>query len=235
MTALPQAAIADGPEDLRYLTEEYYPFNYERDGELRGLSVELLREVWKRMDVAEQPIALLPWARGYDAVQTEPNTVLFAMARNDSREHLFQWAGPISDARFVLTGLRKRRLQIQDITELTSYSVGTVIKDISDLLLEPYKDIIQVEPVTSMEYNLKKLVAGRIDLVSYEESAMHRFLIEQGYSPSDFETVFLLKDMDVYYAFHKDTDPALVRRFQAVIDEIRSEPTYQLIHDKHFH
>ncbi|WP_022662096.1 substrate-binding periplasmic protein [Paucidesulfovibrio longus] len=226
-------ALAAGPEDLTYLTEDYFPFNYERDGKLQGLSVDLLKEAWKRMGVAEQPIQLLPWARAYDIVQTEPNTVLFAMARNDSRETLFRWAGPISQARFVLTGLRHRHLQVRDIEELRNYSVGTVIKDISDLLLDPYKDRIQVEPVTSMEYNLKKLVAGRIDLISYEEGAMHRYLIRHGFSPSDFETVFVLTDMDVYYAFHKDTDPALVERFQKALDEIRASLLYQQILDRH--
>ncbi|MGE4290776.1 MAG: substrate-binding periplasmic protein [Desulfovibrio sp.] len=226
-------ARATEPEDLTYLTEDYYPFNYERDGRLQGLSVDLLRETWKCMGVAEQPISLLPWARAYDMVQSDPDTMLFAMARNDSREHLFLWAGPISEAHFVLTGLRGRHLQAQSIDDLRAYTVGTVIKDISDLLLEPYMDRIHVVPVTCMEYNLRKLLAGRIDLISYEESAMRRFLIRHGFSPSDFETVFLLQDMDVYYAFNRGTDPALVARFQQALDQVRSSPVYEEILERH--
>lgn len=231
--AQPVLSHATEPNELVYLTEEYFPYNYEHDGQLHGISVDILREVWRRMGVEQQPICILPWARAYDIVQSEPNTMLFTMARNDSRESLFLWAGPISQGRFVLTALRNRHLQIASADDLKNYIVGTVIKDISDLLLEPYKSTVQVEPVTNMEYNLKKLLAGRIDLVSYEEKAMQRYLENHGFSPSDFETVFLLQEMNVYYAFHKDTDPDLIARFQAALDMIRSEPIYQEILKRH--
>ncbi|MEF2146174.1 MAG: transporter substrate-binding domain-containing protein [Desulfovibrionaceae bacterium] len=228
-------ADEQGPQDLTYLTEEYYPFNYEFDGKLEGLSVDLLREAWRRLGVPEQPIEVLPWARAYDRVQTEPGTVLFAMARNAAREEMFRWAGPIASARFVLVGLAGRKLVVNSSEDLGKYVVGTVIKDISDLLLDPYKDRVRVEPVASMDYNIKKLLAGRIDLVAYEEGSMTRFLTQRGFDPVDFETVYLLQDSEVYFAFHKDTSPALVNRFQQVLQEIRAEPLYNTILTRHLH
>lgn len=227
LLALPFPATATGPADLTYLTEDYYPFNYERDGRMQGLSVDLLREIWKRLGVAEQPIRVLPWARAYDRVRNEPNTVLSSMARSAAREPLFRWVGPISRSNFVLVALRSRDIRIRDMDDLRGHAVGTVIQDISDVLLEPFRDRARIEAVSSMEYNLKKLLAGRIDLIAYEEKALRRFVIRHGYDPENFVTVHRIMDLDVYYAFHRDTDPRLVRRFQETLDQIRSEPLYE--------
>lgn len=219
--------------DLFYMTEQYYPYNYEKAGVLQGISVEILRRVWSELGVGEQSVEVLPWARGYTLVQREPNTMLFSMARTPEREDLFQWVGPIATARFVLSAKKNRKIQIGSYDDIGHYSVGTLIDDVTDALLEKIKPYARVESVSDMAFNLKMLDNDRIDLVAYEEKSLQRLMTEHGYDPTSVETVFVLKETSVFFAFHRDTSEELIARFQEALDRVRLGPEYEDILLRH--
>ena len=79
---------------LQFYTEEYPPLNYSRDGRPVGLAVDLVRELFERTGDHGR-ISVVPWARGYQAAQLEPNTALFVTMRTAERERLFKWVGPV--------------------------------------------------------------------------------------------------------------------------------------------
>lgn len=223
-----------GPfEDISYMTEEYYPFNYLEKGEVRGISADLLRLVWKELGVAPQPIESMPWARAYDRIRYEPGTVLFSMARTQERETMFEWAGPIMVVRFVLIARKDRGIQLSSLSDLEGLRIGTLREDISDTLLAEYKSIACVEPVANMKQNIDKLVKGRVDMVAYEERSWQKIAARRGLDPDDFETVYVLQETPVYFAFHVGTAVPVVREFQLVIDKIKATPAYQMILDKY--
>ena len=91
-------------KDLTYITEQYPPYNYQEDGRLQGISVDLLEKVWERLSVNlnRSAIQLLPWTEGYQRTLKENNTVLFTTFRIPEREQLFKWVGPIASGRDVL-------------------------------------------------------------------------------------------------------------------------------------
>ncbi len=55
-------------ETLELVTLQYPPYEYEENGEVKGLAVEIVKEVFKRLD---QPISIkvYPWARSLDNVK----------------------------------------------------------------------------------------------------------------------------------------------------------------------
>jgi len=233
LAATPPAPRAQEPSTLRYLTEEYYPYNFSANGTIQGLSADLLRLIWHKMGVPEQPITILPWARAYEETLLDPGTVLFSMARTPEREHLFRWVGPIDTVRFVLFALASNPLRLEDATGLDHLSVGTVRGDVADLSLRALRRPIRIEPVADMKQNLRKLDAGRLDLVAYEERSMRSMLAEQGLDPERYKSVFLLKETDICYALHYTTSPALVIRFQQALDAIRASEDYAALLKKY--
>jgi polar amino acid transport system substrate-binding protein len=106
MTAISSLASdqAVTAKDLIYITEQLPPYNFQENGKLQGISVDLLESVWERMgeNLNKSVIEILPWNEGYQRALNDKNTVLFAMARSPEREHLFKWAGPIGSTREVL-------------------------------------------------------------------------------------------------------------------------------------
>lgn len=220
------AWAGQGFADLAWLTEEYYPYSFDDGGRVRGISADLLRLVWKELDEPEHPIRLRPWARAYRAATETPGTVLFSMARTAEREDLFKWAGPIAVVRFVLSAPRGRHTDVDSMDDLQGLTVGTLRDDVGDRLLAPWRGVCRVEPVARMDQNLEKLKAGRIQMVAYEERSLRLLLARHGLDPHAFETVLVLSEAPVYFAFHRATDDALVRRFQNALEDAKNSQAY---------
>jgi len=227
----PLPARAD--RELAYLTEEYYPFNYTENGELKGISIDLLRLTWEELGQPPHPIQSMPWARGYDRACNVSNTVLFSMARIPQRENLFRWAGPISTVRFVLIAKKSAHITLHHMDEAKGYRIGTLRGDITDALLQEHCGRNKIEALASMRQNILKLMEGRLDMVAYEEACWRQIVLRHGLSPDDFETVLVLRETPVFFAFHRDIPPNLFWDFQRALDRVKCTPRYREILDKY--
>lgn len=231
LSAQPVTARAEaaGILDLTYYTEEYRPLNFtDETGRLTGLSVELLRLMWQEMGTPEQPILVRPWARSYrDTLQLD-NRVLFATSRTDEREDLFKWVCAISPNRQVVYGPAGTDIRIGSSDELNRYTIGTVRDDVSEqILLQIGVSPSQVQAVTDIEQNIKKLNAGRIDLMAYGEYAARGAIRHLGYALEDYSVVYVMRDTANCYAFSRSTDDAVVTRFQQALDAVTATPAYR--------
>ncbi|RTR40339.1 transporter substrate-binding domain-containing protein [Shewanella canadensis] len=219
-------ARANSLSELEYLTESYPPYNYQEEGELKGISVDLLRAALARAGegLPRDNIQLLPWPRAYKMALAGPERVLFSTTRTQLREDSFHWVGPIIETQVVLLARSGSEINIQSIDELSNYSIGAIKDDIGEQLLlsfgVPAKRIKRAHSANSL---LKMLNKGRIQLWAYEENVASWNIHNSGLDPSLFESVFTLQESELYYAFSKDTDPELIKKLQLSIDEIKSE------------
>ncbi len=86
------------------------------DGRLTGMTVEIVREIQQRVG-NQDPITVVPWARGFDAVQKNPNTVLFSMSRTAERNPLFNWIGPVLETSYGFYARADSSLSITSLEE----------------------------------------------------------------------------------------------------------------------
>jgi polar amino acid transport system substrate-binding protein len=219
--AADQAASA---EDLTYITEQYPPYNFQNEGRLQGISIDLLEMVWERLGVSlnRSVVELLPWTVGYQRTLNEKNTVLFGTARLPEREQLFKWAGPIGSIRNVLLAKKDKNISITTIEDLKRYKIGA-IKDTSpiQMLLNKgmEKDILVLEmtptPLIEMLQN------ESIDAWAFGDIAGIWLIQGSGLNSSDYTTAYVLGQTDYYYAFNKDIPDSLVQSFQQALDYIK--------------
>ena len=101
-----------GMNDLKFVTEDYPPFNYVENGTLEGISVDMLAGVYREMNMTFTPghIQVLPWDEAYETALYENNTVVLAVTRLPEREDLFKWAGPIGSQHQVIFSNRDEHL-----------------------------------------------------------------------------------------------------------------------------
>jgi polar amino acid transport system substrate-binding protein len=207
---------------LRYVTEESAPDNFTENGIFKGVSVELLHEIWKVLGVPDQPVEVLPWARAYREAQEVPGTVLFSIIRNVEREAMFKWVGPIRTSRFVLVANRKTKLWLTSPQELQNYKIGTVIDDINEKLLGDLGiPLTKLDRALSSTQNLEKFKKGRFDLLPFSETGISTALKSQGMNPNNYRVVFTLSEKQIYYAFHKDTPDSVILKFQQALETLR--------------
>jgi polar amino acid transport system substrate-binding protein len=157
------------PTILTYYTEQFPPYNYEENGTLKGLAVDLLGEITSKMGktVTSDHVHLVPWTEGYQAALDSNNTVLFSTVRLTVREQSFNWAGPISTDNHVLFARWDQGITINSSADLNSlnYSIG-VISDTAAIpqLLNAGVDENQLVYETNASRLIEKLSSGEIDL-----------------------------------------------------------------------
>jgi polar amino acid transport system substrate-binding protein len=226
MTISGQAtAQAPSAKDLTYITEQFPPYNFQKDGRLQGISVDLLEMVWEKMGAGlnRSVIKLLPWAEGYQRALDENNTVLFSTARLPQREQLFKWAGPIGPIRNVLLAKKDRNISITEPADLEKYRIGAIKDDsaVQMLLDKGMKKEDLVLESTSKPV-IEMLQNGSIDAWAYGDTAGIWLIQESGANASDFKVVYVLGQTDYYYAFNKETPDSIVQSFQQALDYIKN-------------
>ena len=191
---------------LEILTEEFAPYNFEENGKLQGISVDLLVLMLERAGFSEtrEDIKVMVWSRAYGLVLNNPDTLLFSMTRTKERENLFKWVGPIDTNVIELFAKKSKHIVIPSADDFVRYRIGTVINDAGEQLLvahgyplEKLYRVVQRDQIRHMLYN------DRIDLTPDNRRGFIGYTREAGYNPDDFESVYVLNTDYISYAFNE--------------------------------
>ncbi|WP_207060973.1 transporter substrate-binding domain-containing protein [Motiliproteus sp. SC1-56] len=218
---------------VRWISEQYPPYNYtDPDGEARGIAVDVLAEVWRRLEVGltRGAIEFLPWARGYALLQREPNTALFSTTYTPERQRLFRFVGPYIDTRVVLVAPRRAHLKLTRDEELDSLRIGVVREDIGAQLLRTRGVGSQNLVFSNSSRNLVRLLEyGRVDAIAYSYDVAVWSMLNGGMDPTDYQIVYSLLEGDLGFAFHSETDPRMLEHMQEVLQALIKEGVVEQI------
>ncbi len=222
VTAAVSIPVLWGPsaqaEFLRILTENYPPFNYPtEDGEVAGLSTDIVRRI---LDVAkiDHSLTLLPWKRAYLETRRTANTCLYSTAETPDRTDEFRWIGPILENDWVLFTRKDQPMTIVDLADLKSLNVGGYVGDaITSYLREQG---VNIDAARSEEQNLKKLLAGRIDVWPSGRVIGHYIAKKAGQADAIRE-VYRLRKVRVSMACNLDTSDKLIRKLRDALAKLR--------------
>ncbi|WP_051303434.1 substrate-binding periplasmic protein [Psychromonas aquimarina] len=227
LTIFCASANAQDLQDVQLLTEAYPPYNYSSGGILKGIAVDLLIAASHKMEtpIRRDTIKLQPWARAYRKTVEGPNMGLFSMTRTQAREKKFKWAGPIIKTRIVIMAKKSSAITISLPDDIKNYDIGVIRDDIGDQIITalgvPEDKIQRGASANSLA---KKLNADRIQLWAYEENVARLFIKTNDLDNDDFVVVHVLKEGELYYAFSKDVDDALIEKLQKGLDQVKVSP-----------
>jgi len=217
-------AAADTVPKFTIYTENYKPYNFEKDGKIQGIAVELLTQMLEKTGSSQTltDIKLVPWARGYDAVQKNEKTLLFSTARTEEREDLFKWVCPIKTITEELWALKSKNIKLNTLKDAAKYRIGTLRNDVGEQLVVSRcgVPVDKLQRANKYEFNVKKLMAGRIDLFPMSHISLTVFSKELGLDINKFESVFVLNTSHLCFAFSKDTSDDVIAKFQKALDEL---------------
>jgi polar amino acid transport system substrate-binding protein len=218
------ACVPVSAHALTLLTEENPPFNYTENGKLTGLVTELVLETAKRANVPYM-VEVLPWNRAYVRAQAEKDTCLFATARLDSREKLFNWVGPFANNLWAVYGRGDFGGSVRLLTDLKPYRIGGVVNDAK-------VEYLKENGVT----NIRQAIDDRMNpprLFLPAEDPNHIDLWITGYygerevaraaKASDLKLVFIVREIPLYLACSPQTSPAVVKALSDGVEKMRAE------------
>ena len=217
--------------ELTILTENLPPLNYVKDGVLVGPSVEIVKEIQRRVGSHEQ-IKVYPWARAYRMALEDENVVLFGTTHTKVRHDKFKWVGPLATKRDILVAKKGSGIKINTLEDAKKVKrIGTLRDDTRERLLKRH-GFTNLEPVSDEQKNAKKLVLGRIDLWTYKIPGLRTVCELAGVDYNEVEEVYSLREIDVSIAFSKKTSDAIVQKWKNAFNEMLADGTIMQIRKK---
>jgi polar amino acid transport system substrate-binding protein len=217
--------------ELTILTENLPPLNYMEDGVLVGPSVDIVKEIQKRVGSHEQ-IKVYPWARAYKMALEEKNVVLFGMTHTKVREDIFKWVGPLATKRDILVAKKGSGIKINSLEDAKKVKrIGTLRDDTRERLLKSH-GFTNLEPVSDEQKNAKKLALGRIDLWTYKKPGLRTVCELAGVDYNEIEEVYHLREIELMIAFSKKTSDSIVQKWRDAFSEILADGTIMQIRKK---
>lgn len=217
--------------ELTLLTEDLPPLNFTRDGELTGLSVDVVRELQRRLG-NQDSITMVPWARGYRAVMEQPNVVLFSTTRTEEREGLLKWVGPLVRWDYVFYKKRGSPIQLTTLDDARAVSsIATYRDDAREQFLLQH-GFTNLDSSPRLVSCARKLLEGRVDLWLDSNLTAPQIMEQIGHDAQDLEPVLTVHSNHLYIAFSRQTDDAVVERWQETLDAIKADGTYDRIQQR---
>lgn len=215
LTAFVFALVSEAfAEELHLTTEDYAPLNFEKDGKIVGIGADQVFEAMERGGV-NYNVEMTKWSRALGLAKSEPNTCVFSAQHTADRDPHFLWIEPLLVGRDVLARLKDSNVSPKTLEEARKFSVGAPTGDSTIEKLEGL-GFDKLDTAATQELVLKKLKAGRIDMVSGAESYL-RALIASG---EPLEIILPISETKIALACNKETDPGTIGKIQSALDQL---------------
>jgi polar amino acid transport system substrate-binding protein len=220
-------AHAELPPDYKVvlLTENFPPFNmadnnknFARDHNIKGLSADIVREMFKRAEIDYSLTLRFPWDRIYNNTMNTANHGLFSTSLSEARKPLFKWVGPIAQYESVLVGLDSSP-QLKDLDQAKAYRIGAY----QSAAVSQHLERLGFTPQNALrdQENIRKLQSGKIDYWATSDPVWRFYAKEEG--ATGLKTALSFHTSDLYLALNKDIPDEVVERLQAALEQMRSE------------
>ena len=221
----PKTAAADEP--IHLVTENYALMNYAENGEIKGVSADFLKTVFKDAGV-DYTMEIMPWARAYGLAETKKDYCVFTTVHSKQRDGLFQWVEPLLVGHAYLVRKKGSPVEAATIEEARKYLIGTQRDDYTVDILKD-KGFTRVDLAPEIKLTLNKLLNGRIDLMPMA-SGMVIELQQQGV---DIEPTMVLTSDINGLACNKETDPTVVAKLRDSLKHGIDSGTQKQIFEKY--
>jgi len=211
----------DSDIKIRVVTEDTFPVQYFENGKISGPATKLVKQVLSTAGISYN-IEVLPWARAYHLALTEPNVLIYSLAKTTARTEQFKWLGRIMALEYYLYGAIDAKINLQTpLMNLKQYKIGTVRDSAVNQYLKAsgFKNLTTVVQGTQ---NFLLFEQKRIDLFPANKSSFQAVCLQYAFNCQAIKPLHKLdiSSIDLYMAFSQSTDDILVEKVQSAYDAI---------------
>jgi len=201
-------------ETLHFVTEEYPPFNYLKDGRITGVGVEQAEAIARAAGI-DYTLEIMPWARAFALAEHQPMHCVFTTGYNRERADRFVWIGPLLKDQIILLKRKGDGHGGLTLAEALKLKVGSQRGDfaVEALATMGFKN---VDLAADIDVTVGKLLSGRIDLLPAPANAYRRMIAEG----LPVEKAMTMAGQVYGIACQKDMPRTIVERLQAELDKL---------------
>lgn len=226
-------------DTLSVVTLHYPPYAYEENGEVKGFSVDLLKEVFRRMDIPMQ-IKVLPWKRALKMVKNGRADAVLLAFKTEEREKYADYPDEIfitePTSFFVMkdSGITWNG----ELSSLTKYKFGRPLGYSSGTEFDHAVKsgvIPHMDEAGSPQITIRKLIKGRIDILVANRYVILNELKKMKNVGNIRELKPLVDEAPAYLAFSKKRNmQETIKKHDEAIRHMKDDGIYQKIIDDFF-
>lgn len=207
---------------LRVLTEDLPPYQIVKNHQVVAGSAYLQVEAILRSAGLPCRTEVLPWARSFELARSQPNTLIYSLARLPAREHLFIWLAPLINADYRYFSADHTVIeQIQQGQSPLDFIAVAVAGSMMDSTLQqlgfvPDQNLILVKDVNAQ---WKMLQINRAQLTLAFEPDFQGLPDLKVRQTQFFASRQVVRQIQLYLAAHPQTDPVLLEQLRAAVEQ----------------
>ncbi len=206
---------------IKVVTEDTFPVQYIENGVITGPATKLVEQVLITANL-KYDIEVLPWARAYYLARTEPNVLIYSLARTPAREKHFKWIGRIMALDYYLYGAVDANIGFSTpIAALKNYRIGTVRDSAVDqhLRANGFKNLTTVVQGTQ---NFHLFAQKRIDLLPANQSSFQAICLQYAFNCEALKPLYKLdiSSIDLFMAFSRLSSDHIVEKVHSAYQQV---------------
>ncbi len=153
--------------ELKFVTQDFEPFNYETDGVVSGPAASIIKEICKEIKI-NCSFTLLPWTRAQNEVKKGKAHGMFVIGWNKKRAEWLYFSPPIMNTEYGFFVHKDNPLEFKQISDIKGYIVGVFGPSNTSRSLEKIKAKIKdltIDQRSDDESGFRKLSKGRVTAV----------------------------------------------------------------------
>lgn len=222
---------------LQFFAESLPPYHFTgEDKQPTGALVEVTEAAARQAGFVAD-IRLLPFARGYQYMLTNPNTFMFSLLRTPPREGKMQWVGKTYKIDAYLVGLKGRdKLKINNLEQAKKRVVGTIRGYHSERFLKDagFTEAHNLSLSINYQSMWNMLFRKRIDFILTNTVSLDTEIKSLGLDAQAIEKYYEVKDFpgELFMVTHLETSKETVKKLADGLSAIKQNGQYQKIIDK---
>lgn len=218
---------------LHLVTEPWTPFVFVKDGKPTGVDFDVVQSVFEQMGI-DIHIEFMPWRRCLSMIREGEADAVLDVAKNADRMTYIHFPSEhLSSSNSNIFYLNNKPLTYNSLADLSGMTVGTQFGYSYSAEFDK-ADNFTKEPVSDIAFNIRKLMAGRIDAFIanrvFGEQAVHKKGLGNviSYSPTP------ISGGNIYIGFSRKRVTAdFVRQFNHALQEFKKTPEYAVIREQY--
>ncbi|MFW6172899.1 MAG: transporter substrate-binding domain-containing protein [Elusimicrobiota bacterium] len=218
-------------QELTFLVvRDYAPFSYEENGVLKGLTVDIIKELSEKTGT---DITLVPesFDNAFEKLKGEGNYAIPTLVFTKERKPMFSWVGPLAITNTYLYGRKNLDKDILTLDDAKNVNSIGVVKDYySHQLLESH-GFDNLVVYSNEEFLLHALSNGNIDLAPFNTAVLQRLLQINNEVAEFSKTISIDLDM-TFIGFSSDVPNEIVKNWQNELDKMKETGEFREIYSK---
>ncbi|MBP4047285.1 substrate-binding periplasmic protein [Chromobacterium violaceum] len=214
---------------LSIYTDEWPPISFVENNEVKGMAVDLVNLIQHRLH-QDQPVRLLPWARAYNFLLTQPNVLLFVLGRTAEREKLMTMVGPVASSTINLYCRKGEAEQLRGMGDKLLLQPLTAFRSSIFLAVAKQHGFQNITASSDPVQSALLLHANHVSLWSEGDSVVKSVMHKAGLPYEEIEILQPLEKINLYLAFSRGTKRATILLWEKTLRDIKHDGTFSKLY-----